>query len=51
MSAADWLTGILAGGITGLLSAFGLGGGTLLLLWLTLFAGMPQQTAQAVNLL
>ena len=51
MSAAGWLTGILAGGLTGLLSAFGLGGGTLLLLWLTLFAGMPQQTAQAVNLL
>ncbi|MGM9536882.1 MAG: TSUP family transporter [Candidatus Onthomonas sp.] len=51
MSVGDWLTGALAGGITGLLSAFGLGGGTLLLLWLTLFAGIPQQTAQAINLL
>lgn len=47
----NWLSGLLAGGITGLLSAFGLGGGTLLLLWLTLFAGMAQQTAQGVNLL
>lgn len=51
MSAMNWLPGILAGGITGLLSAFGLGGGTLLLLWLTLFAGVAQQTAQAINLL
>lgn len=47
----NWLPGLLAGGIAGLLSAFGLGGGTLLLLWLTLFSGMPQQTAQAINLL
>ncbi|MCD7761307.1 MAG: TSUP family transporter [Clostridiales bacterium] len=45
-----WLPGLIAGGVTGLLSAFGLGGGTLLLLWLTLFAGVGQQTAQAINL-
>lgn len=51
MPALNWLSGLLAGGITGLISAFGLGGGTLLLLWLTLFGGMPQQTAQGVNLL
>ncbi|MCD7733749.1 MAG: TSUP family transporter [Clostridiales bacterium] len=46
----SWLPGFIAGGVTGMLSAFGLGGGTLLLLWLTLFAGLPQQTAQAINL-
>ena len=51
MSVLSWLSGLLAGGVTGLLSAFGLGGGTLLLLWLTLFAGLPQQTAQAINLI
>ncbi|MCC8128556.1 MAG: TSUP family transporter [Clostridiales bacterium] len=45
-----WLPGLIAGGVTGRLSAFGLGGGTLLLLWLTLFAGVGQQTAQAINL-
>ncbi|MCD8382079.1 MAG: TSUP family transporter [Clostridiales bacterium] len=45
-----WLPGLIAGCVTGLLSAFGLGGGTLLLLWLTLFAGVPQQAAQAINL-
>ncbi|MCD7946215.1 MAG: TSUP family transporter [Clostridiales bacterium] len=45
-----WLPGLIAGCVTGLLSAFGLGGGTLLLLWLTLFAGVGQQTAQAINL-
>lgn len=39
------------GAITGVLSAFGLGGGTLLLLWLTLAAGFPQATAQGINLL
>lgn len=51
MPAVNWLSGLVAGAATGLLSAFGLGGGTLLLLWLTLFAGVPQQTAQAINLL
>ncbi|MCC8182543.1 MAG: TSUP family transporter [Clostridiales bacterium] len=45
-----WLPGLIAGCVTGLLSAFGLGGGTLLLLWLTLFGGVDQQMAQAINL-
>lgn len=51
MSVLSWITGLIAGSVTGLLSAFGLGGGTLLLLWLTLFAQVEQQSAQAVNLL
>ena len=41
---------IFAGLATGILSGFGIGGGSLLMLYLTLIAGMPQQTAGA-NLL
>ncbi len=40
-----------AGALTGVLSAWGVGGGTLLLLVMTLFLDVPQRTAQAVNLL
>lgn len=36
---------------TGILSAWGIGGGTLLLLLMTLFLGVEQQTAQGINLL
>lgn len=36
---------------TGVLSAWGVGGGTLLLLIMTLFLGVDQQTAQGINLL
>ncbi|MCD7920011.1 MAG: sulfite exporter TauE/SafE family protein [Clostridiales bacterium] len=42
---------LLAGLATGVLSAFGIGGGTLLLLYLTFLAGFSQQTAQGINLL
>ncbi len=42
---------LLAGLTTGVLSAFGIGGGSLLLLYLTLLAGVSQQTAQGINLL
>lgn len=41
----------LAGLVTGVLSGFGIGGGTLLLLWLTLVSGMNQLQAGGVNLL
>lgn len=41
----------LAGAVTGVLSAFGIGGGTLLMLYLTFLAGFSQQTAQGINLL
>ena len=41
----------LAGFLTGILSAWGIGGGTLLLLVMTLFLGVDQITAQGVNLL
>jgi uncharacterized membrane protein YfcA len=47
----SFIIALLAGLATGILSAFGIGGGTLLLLWMTLFAGVEQHTAQGINLL
>lgn len=48
---SDFLIPLLAGAITGVLSGAGLGGGTLLMLYLTGFAHMPQRLAQSTNLL
>lgn len=42
---------ILAGAVTGILSAFGVGGGSLLLIYMTSFAGIAQNAAQGINLL
>lgn len=42
---------LLAGFGAGILSSWGVGGGTLLLLVMTLFLGVEQETARAVNLL
>lgn len=42
---------VLAGLLTGILSGFGVGGGTLLLVYMTLIAGLDQQLAQGINLL
>ena len=42
---------LLAGCATGILSAWGVGGGTLLLLIMTLFLGVDQTAAQGINLL
>ena len=47
----DWLVPLLAGTVTGVLSGFGIGGGTLLLIYLTAFAGVAQTQAQGINLL
>ena len=46
-----WFLPALIGFGTGILSAWGIGGGTLLLLCMTLFLGVDQQTAQGINLL
>lgn len=46
-----WLGAALAGAVTGVLSGLGLGGGSLLLIYMTAFAGLPQRTAQGINLL
>lgn len=42
---------IFIGFLTGILSGFGIGGGSLLMLYLTLFACMNQRTAAGINLL
>ncbi|MGI6028995.1 MAG: TSUP family transporter [Candidatus Heteroscillospira sp.] len=42
---------MLIGFFTGLLSGMGVGGGTLLLVWLTVFGGFGQTEAQGINLL
>ena len=46
-----WLLPLLCGLGTGILSAWGVGGGTLLLLIMTLFLGVDQRSAQGINLL
>ena len=46
-----FLLAVLAGAVTGVLSAFGIGGGSLLLIYLTAFAGIDQHQAQGINLL
>ena len=47
----QWLLPALAGFGAGVLSAWGIGGGTLLLLVMTLFLGVEQTQAQGINLL
>lgn len=46
-----WVIALAAGTATGVLSGFGIGGGTLLLIYMTTFAGVPQALAQGINLL
>ncbi|MBR3560608.1 MAG: sulfite exporter TauE/SafE family protein [Oscillospiraceae bacterium] len=46
-----WLIPFFLGAGTGVLSAWGVGGGTLLLLCMTLFLGVEQAEAQGINLL
>ena len=42
---------ILIGTATGIISGFGIGGGSLLVLYLTAFSGISQHTAGGINLL
>lgn len=46
-----WLAAAIAGLLTGVLSGLGIGGGTLLLLYMTVLGGMEQTAAQGINLL
>lgn len=48
---SGWFSPLLAGTVTGVLSGFGIGGGTLLLIYMTSFAGVEQHLAQGINLL
>ena len=45
------LIALIVGTILGFLSGLGIGGGSLLILWLTLVNGMEQEMARSVNLL
>ena len=45
------MMGFAVGAITGVLSGFGIGGGSLLILWLTMMENMAQYTAAGINLL
>jgi len=45
------MMGVFIGAITGILSGFGIGGGSLLILWLTMMEQLPQYTAAGINLL
>lgn len=42
---------LIIGTVLGFLSGLGVGGGSLLILWLTLVLGMDQETARGINLL
>ena len=42
---------VIVGSVLGFLSGLGTGGGSLLILWLTLVIGMPQAEARVINLL
>ncbi len=41
----------IVGFITGVIASMGLGGGFVLMIWLTMFAGVEQRAAQGINLL
>ncbi len=45
------LLNLIVSFLTGVISGFGIGGGTLLIIYLTMFASVEQRTAQFVNLL
>ena len=42
---------LIVGTVLGFLSGLGIGGGSLLILWLTIVLGMEQSTARLINLL
>ena len=44
------MMGFVVGTITGILSGFGIGGGSLLILWLTMVEHVAQYTAAGINL-
>lgn len=48
---SKWIFPILVGAVLGGLSGLGVGGGSLLLLWLTLVMGLPQEQARLMNLM
>lgn len=47
----QWITDAIAGTVLGFLAGIGTGGGSLLLLWLTMVRGMAPEEARTINLL
>ncbi len=47
----NFIIAAAAGLLTGIISGFGIGGGTILMVYLTAIAGVAQRTAQGINLL
>lgn len=47
----SWPVALLVGTLLGYLSGLGIGGGSLLILWLTMVLGMDHGTARGINLL
>ena len=47
----SWLWMALAGFLSGVLGAMGMGGGGVLIIYLTLIAGVEQRAAQGINIL
>ena len=47
----NWIAALLAGLVCGVLSGFGIGGGSLLMVWMTAVLSMEQKAAQGINLL
>ena len=48
---SGWLVPALAGLVCGVISGLGIGGGSLLMIWMTAIAGLEQRQAQGINLL
>jgi len=48
---SGWMMASIAGFLAGMAGAMGLGGGSILLLYLTLIAGVGQSMAQGINLM
>lgn len=46
-----WIIPAIVGAVTGIISGFGIGGGSLLMLYLTMVAGVEQRAAGGINLL
>ena len=47
----SFLIAVAAGLVCGVLSGFGIGGGSLLMVWMTAALSMEQKAAQGINLL
>lgn len=47
----SWIISAIAGILSGIIGAMGMGGGGVLIIYLHLFTDIPQSTAQGINLL